>query len=87
MASSRSTTSLNAVAASLLWQAQSIFPPSTIRKKPLERSLDRKLIPARVISAKVMSPFLRSIAYGIALTSVAEDGCSRIILSDFLAFF
>ena len=36
--------------------------PSTIRKNPFDKSLERKFIPARVISVKVRSPFSRSMA-------------------------
>ena len=51
-----------AVAGSFPWQAQSIFPPSTIRKKPLLLPLVRKEMALSVISASVRSPSWRSMA-------------------------
>ena len=58
MALSISTTSSKTVAGSFPWQAQSIFPPSTIRKKPLLLPLVRKEMALSVISASVRLAFL-----------------------------
>lgn len=53
---------LKTVAGSLPWQAQSILPPSTIRKNPLLFPFVRNEIALSVISGKVRSPSLRSMA-------------------------